>query len=319
MKRQHGATVWHRSVALPGTLLCTMSGMTALSPAPAPWDEAPKRAVQNKVANMLLNAGLTGRPTAPVAELLAPYAAQGAEEVAVMNFRRGLDEGCRVAARAVTMVAAPTGTVGIGGYYFSKYVHAGGVGIPDNLLVAPQVSASPALRVGRTIDRPDATVAEILGAVDGVHAALVVDCPRIGRSSEPSVLEAIADNAHAGHVVVSDLWLPPAGVDISDIVLDVEVGASTALHRVHPWASMHLVEALRRSIALFGPVLPGEILVVPGIGPALPFDPGATATVTVPGFGSVVATHAGGEYDEGFEPLTYAGVGHEFAARGRCG
>ncbi len=211
-----------------------MVAMTALSPAPAPWDEAPKQAAPwdeapkqaalRTVANMLFNAGLTGRPARAADELLAPYAEQGAEDVAVTNFRRGTDEGCRVAGRAVTVVDTPAGEVAVGGYYFGGAVHATGTGIPDTLLVRPRVSATLALRVGRRIDRPDVTVAEILGAVDGVHAALVVACPRVGEPAGSTVLECIADNAHAGHVVVSDTWIVPSGADPAGTLLDIEVG-----------------------------------------------------------------------------------------------
>src|SRR5690606_5200590 len=106
---------WHGRIASAARVVCTMVAMTALSPAPAPWDEAPKQAAPwdeapkqaapwdeapkqaalRTVANMLFNAGLTGRPARAADELLAPYAEQGAEDVAVTNFRRGTDEGCR--------------------------------------------------------------------------------------------------------------------------------------------------------------------------------------------------------------------------------
>lgn len=289
-----------------------MVAMTALSPgpapapAPAPWDEAPKRAALDMVANMLFNAGLTGRPARAADELLAPYAEQGSEDVAVTNFRRGTDEGCRVAGRAVTVVDSPAGEVAVGGYYFGGAVHATGTGIPDTLLVRPRVSATLALRVGRRIDRPDVTVAEVLGAVEGVHAALVVACPRIGEPAGSTVLECIADNAHAGHVVVSDTWIAPSGVDPTGTLLDLEVDGATALHRPHPSASLHLVSALGRAIALFGPVSVGEVLVLPSAGPALELGPGATAVLRSQVFGTVTVERAKGEYEDGFEPLTHA-------------
>lgn len=269
-----------------------------------PWDEAPKRAALATAANKLLNAGLTGRPVRGVEDLLAPYADEGAEAVALANLRRGAEEGCRVAGRAVTVVRTPQGPVGVGGYYFSSAVHADGAGIPENHLVRPRVSASLALRVGRVIGHSDVTVAEILAAVDGVHAALVVGCRRVGEAGASTLLECIADNAHAGHVVLSDRWTAPAGADLGAEVLPLTVGAARSVHRLHPHASLHLVRALRRSIALAGPVQPGEVLVLPGSGAALDLGPGARATLRS-SLGRLSVTHAAGAYDEGFEPLTH--------------
>ncbi|MEU5840846.1 hypothetical protein [Rhodococcus sp. NPDC047139] len=282
--------------------------MTTLSP--APWDEAPKLAALGMVANMLFNAGLTGRPARAADAVLAPYAEQGAEYVAVTNFRRGVEEGCRVAGRGVTVIDTPDGEVAVGGYYFGGSVHATGTGIPDTLLVRPQVSATLALRVGRKIDRPDATVAEILGAVEGVHAALVVRCPRVGGPAGPSVLECIADNAHAGHVAISDTWIAPSGTDLAETVLDVEVGDARASYCPHPSASLHLVSVLRRSVELFGPVSVGEVLVLPETGPAHELGPGARAVLRSTVFGTVAVVRAEAEYEVGFEPLTHA-HGHQ--------
>ncbi|WP_241385608.1 hypothetical protein [Rhodococcus sp. CH91] len=283
--------------------------MTAPPPAPAPWDEAPKRAALDKVANMLANAGLTGRPALAADALLVPYARPGAEEVAAINFRRGVQEGCRVVGRAVTVLDTSAGEVGVGGYYFGGSLHATGTGIPDTLLVRPQLSAALALRVGTTLDRSDITIAEVLGSVEGVHAVLVVDCPRVGGPDGSTLLECIADNAHAGHIVLSDTWITPEGADFANIVLDVGTGDTVASYRPHPRASLHLVSALRRSIALFGPVSPGEMLVMPTAGQVLELAPGATARMDSALFGTVSVARAEGEYDDGFEPLRHANDG----------
>lgn len=272
--------------------------------APEPWDEAPKRAALARVANMLHNADLTGRPSPGVDDLLEPYAVQGAEDVARLNLDRAQEEGRRIAGRAVTPLDGANVTLAVGGHYASIGVHASGAAIPDNMLVQPHVAAALALRIGRELDRPDVTVAELLSAVDGVHAAVVVQCQRVGVPGRSTLLECIADNAHAGHVVLSDGWLIPGGRDLGSIELSLDVDGLRSAWAVPAGVLGLVVQALQGSIALFGAVSVGEVVAVPTTGPATPFPPRAVASLDAAGLGEVRVSHAPGEYEEGFEPLT---------------
>lgn len=272
---------------------------------PEPWDEAPKRAALARVANMLHNADLTGRPSPGLDDLLAPYAVQGAEDVVRLNLDRAQEEGRRIAGRAVMPFDGADSTFAVGGHYASVGVHASGAAIPNNMLVQPHVTAGLALRIGRELDRPDVTVAELAAAVDGVHAAVVVQCQRVGVPGRSTLLECVADNAHAGHVVLSDSWLTPGGIDLRSIELTLNVDGVLSARTLPEGVLGIVVQALRRSIALFGAVSVGEVVVAPATGPATPFPPRAVASLDAAGLGSVHVSHAPAEYEEGFEPLTH--------------
>ncbi|MFE9922881.1 hypothetical protein ACFYQA_15245 [Streptomyces sp. NPDC005774] len=273
---------------------------------PPPWDETRKHADLERAANMLINADLTGRPARGVTALLEPYAEQDAETVAALNFRRAMDEGCRVAGRAVSLPESPDGAVAVGGYYLSSSVHGSGAVIPSNQLVQPLVTGAFAIRIGTPLQHLDITVPEIHAAAARTYAALVVNSRRTVVDEPSTTLERIADNAHAGHVVVSDTWLAPTGVDLALIGLDLATDTAAGRFGLPAGTWTQLAHALRRSIALFGPVQPGEVVVLPCEGRALELAPDATATLTAGPFGTVRVSHGQGSYEEGFEPLTPA-------------
>ncbi|CAM5302036.1 hypothetical protein SHIRM173S_00936 [Streptomyces hirsutus] len=96
-----------------------------------------------------------------------------------------------------------------------------------------------------------------------MYAALAVNSRRTVIDEPSTTLERIADNAHAGHVVVSDTWLAPTGVDLALIGLDLATDTAAGTFVAACGDVDELAHALRRSIALFGPVQPGEVVVLP--------------------------------------------------------
>lgn len=272
--------------------------------APEPWDEAPKFQVLNRVANMLLNADLSGRPTRGVHDLLERYQEPGASYVAAANFAHATAEGGRVGGRAVHQHSQAEA---VGGYYLASTIHPSGVSVATNYLVQPYVSAAIAMRFGSQVSRTDATFAEILSAIDAVHGALVVSSQRTSAPLASTNLEAIADNAHAGHLVLSSGFhlietVALEGLSfVAEVRSDGETTHSDFTVGLDRWPSW--VSAVRQSVAAYGAIEPGEVVVVPLAGRPLDFPAGSTAEVTSPIFGTVSAKHISGEYDEGFEPL----------------
>lgn len=275
-----------------------------------PWDEAPKRAALARAANVLFNADLSGRPAASLAAALRPHAVEGAEDVAALNFARAREEGCRVAGRVVTLLDTLGAATPVGGHLLSSHVHATTTGLAENHLVQPQVQATLALRITSPLALRDLTVGDLLEATGAVHTAIAVRCSRVTLAEAPDLLTAIADNAHAGHVVVSDGFTAPGDPALWEAACSLEVAHVTgATHTssgpIAPGALAAAVTALRSSVRLAGPVQRGEFVVLPATGAWLDLPPGATAEAAGPG-GPVRTRHLPGAYDEGFEPIVRA-------------
>jgi hypothetical protein len=103
--------------------------------------------------------------------------------------------------------------------------------------------------------------------------------------------------------VVSNRWVAPVDHDW-DAPHELVVDGARRVQHLSPAAWFLLTRALRQSVRLYGPVRAGEVIALPFEGEAVDFPPGVVAKVRTPRGGDCTASHAAGEYDEGFEPVT---------------
>lgn len=306
-------------VSLRGTHTChfrrkywSMSGMPETTIAMRPWDEGPKYAALSAAANVLYNAQLSGRPRRAIHDTIAPYSHEGSEEVLRINFLRGIAEGRRLAGRVSQVHRHGETGANVHGYLFSDAIHANGQDIPSNHMVVPSVSPVIVLAVTAPLTSWDVNVAELLAACGSVHAGLIVHSQRSGDGGGVSTLECQADNAHAAHVALTSRHLPTQGLNFDGLSATVTVTAPGGFAEpqsfaFNPYALMHLTASVRKSIALLGPVLPGEILVTPPMGQPQDLPPSSTATATFEQFGVVHIRHSEAEFEEGFLPMNSVG------------
>ncbi len=169
----------------------------------------------------------------------------------------------------------------------SMLVPAGQPVVLDDM-IQPRVEPELALLIGRSIP-PDASVADVLAAVDAVYPAIeVVD----SRYSEPfRLVDSVADNAGAARAVLSTRPRRPA--ELADLhvlgcVFHFPGGYDTAAGGAamgHPAAA---VRWLAGALAARGERLePGSIVLTGGLTAAVPLRPDGPVCVEFDGLGSV--------------------------------
>lgn len=270
-----------------------------------PWDERPKFEALTAAANVLYNSQLSGRDRPAIHEQIARYSDEGAAEILLKNYHRGLAEGRRLAARVSRIHPSGRNTFG---YLYSDSIHGSGQAIPSNHMVNPLVTPVLALSVQRPLRQPDVNAAQLLSSCDSVFFGLLVSSQRSAPYEEVSLLECQADNAQISHLVIAPRHqrLQDFDFDTHTATLttrDGDAQGSPTQFGVDFNALAHLTESVRRSIDLLGAIEAGELLVLHGSGRPVPFPLDTVASAQADHFGTVHLEHASAEFEEGFIPM----------------
>lgn len=270
-----------------------------------PWDERPKLEALTAAANVLYNSQLAGRARASIHEQIARYSDEGAAEILLKNYHRGVSEGRRLAARVSRIHASGRNTFG---YLHSDSIHGSGQAIPSNHMVNPLVAPVLALSVQRPLREPDVNAAQILASCDSVFFGLLVSSQRSAQFEEISLLECQADNAQVSHLAIAPRHHRLQGFDFDAHV--ATLGSPTQdSQRAQPTFSIasnalaQLTESVRKSIDHLGAIETGELLVLPGAGQPVQFPLDSVASAHAESFGTVRLHHASPEFEEGFIPM----------------
>lgn len=159
------------------------------------------------------------------------------------------------------------------------------------------LEAEVAMVVGRDIPCDHGTPEdEVLAAMEGLAAAIEVVEPRILEWPNIPPLAALADFQANGETVISEVGSPATGVNVEDLTVTFEMG--TVHVEVHgqnyPGQDMNRLPTwLVNHMAGWGPELAdrglkaGDVIITGSWVGVIPAEAGETATVTIPGIGSV--------------------------------
>jgi len=166
------------------------------------------------------------------------------------------------------------------------------------------LEAEVAMVVGRDIPCDHGTPeAEVLEAMEGLAAAIEVVEPRIAEWPEVPPMAALADFQANGATVVSAVGCPATGVQVEDLVVTFEMGpVHVEVHgQNYPGQDMNRLPTwLVNHMAAWGPDLAarglrkGDVIITGSWIGVVPAEAGETATLTIPGIGSVSVEIAAG-------------------------
>ncbi len=159
------------------------------------------------------------------------------------------------------------------------------------------LEAEVAMVVGRDIACDHGTPEEeVLAAMEGLAAAIEVVEPRILEWPNIPPLAAMADFQANGATVVSAVGSPATGVNVEDLTVTFEMGPVhvEVQGRNYPGQDMNRLPTwLVNHMAGWGPELAerglktGDVIITGSWVGVIPAEAGETATVTIPGVGSV--------------------------------
>ncbi|WP_214104689.1 2-keto-4-pentenoate hydratase [Acrocarpospora catenulata] len=254
-----------------------------------------QRSEHLKAADRLLAAATSGRPCAPVRDLIGT-AAEG-YAVQEINTRRALAEGRRPVGRKIGITnPAVQRQFGIDqpdfGVLFADMCHPEGLPIPYGRFLQPRAEAEIALVIGTDLVGGPFTVADVIRAVEFLLPAVEIVDSRI-TDWDITLADTIADNASSGGFVLGNSPVALSGLDLRTAAMRMtrdgaEVSSGTGADCLgHPLnAATWLANTLGGTDF---PLRAGDIVLTGALGPVVPVAPGNVFEARIEGVGSVTA------------------------------
>ncbi len=145
---------------------------------------------------------------------------------------------------------------------------------------------------------------DVLSAMEGLAAAIEVVDPRLAEWPEVPPLAALADFGANGSTIISAVGCPVDGVRVEDLRVTFEMGVvhvevagthypGQDMNRLPVWLANHMA-GWGGDLAARG-LKAGDVIITGSWIGVVPAEPGETATVTVPGVGTVSVEIADGD------------------------
>lgn len=220
-------------------------------------------------------AAASGRPCAPVRDLIGDSDQDAAYAVQSLGIRRRLDEGRRVVGRKIGLTS-PVVQAQLGvdtpdyGVLLDDMILADREPLDLGRFLQPRVEAEVAFVLGRDLDLPTATVADVLRATEFVLAAIEVVDSRVA-GWDITIADTVADNASSGAVVLGTVPRRLDGLDLTELGMSLERDAtpvSTGSGAACLGSPVIAVAWLAREVARRGqPLRAGEVILSGALGP----------------------------------------------------
>ena len=253
-----------------------------------------------QVADKIFEAHRTGKPCAPVRDLLPEGALDQAYAAQEINTQRGLDAGRRLVGRKIGLTSlAVQKQLGVDqpdyGMLFDDMAVPDGWEIGRKQLIQPKVEAEVAFVLERDLDHERLTIADVLRAVAFALPAIEVVDSRIA-DWKIGIIDTIADNASSGLYVLGatpkklkDLELRAAGMVMESAGEAISVGAGAACLGDPLSAVLWLAKTMAR---VGRPLKAGDTILSGALGPMAPVKWGDVFEARIEGLGSVRAAFA---------------------------
>ncbi len=260
-------------------------------------------ATVQKVADMLRLAQETATPCAPIRDMISAGGVDGAYAVQEANTKYWLSQGRRLVGRKAGLTSISVQKqLGVDqpdyGMLFADMDVPEGQPISLRKVLQPKVEAEIAMIIGRDLDQPDITMAEMICAIEYAVPAIEVVASRIA-NWDIRALDTIADNASAGVFV---LGAEPRKLENIDLRLcgmvmecrgeQLSVGAGVACLGNPVSAALWLAQVMAR---VGHPFREGDVILTGALGPMATVRADDVMEARINGLGSVRAIFEAGE------------------------
>lgn len=253
-----------------------------------------------KAADLLWQAAESRTACAPVRDLLADGWVEAAYAAQEINTQRSLAAGRRLVGRKIGLTSvAVQKQLGVDqpdyGMLFADMAMPDGLEIPTSRLIQPKAEAEVAFVLGRDLDDPQLTMADVLRAVEYALPALEIVDSRVADWGI-KILDTIADNASSGLYVLGNQPKRLTELDLRACGMVMEIGGepvSTGAGAAclgHPLnATLWLAQVMAR---VGRPLKAGDTVLSGALGPMVSVKPGNTVEARISGLGTVRALFA---------------------------
>lgn len=257
------------------------------------------KAIQ-QAAEQLRGAAASGKPVAPIRDLISAGGVDGAYAVQEINTRHALDSGRRLVGRKIGLTSlAVQRQLGVDqpdyGMLFSDMDVPEGIPISLDQVIQPKVEAEIAIVVGRDLPYPDLTTAEMIRAVEYVVPAIEIVDSRVA-NWDIRIWDTVADNASSGLFVLGAVPRKLEALDLREcgMVMEVKgepisVGAGIACLGSPITAALWLARVMAK---VGRPLLEGDVILSGALGPMAGIARGDVVEARINGVGTVRAAFA---------------------------
>lgn len=243
----------------------------------------------------LREAARLGKPLPPLRERLLPHGLALAYAVQQVNVRAAVALGRRVVGRKIGLTSrAVQAQLGVDqpdyGALLDDMALCDGDEVPLARVLQPKVEAEVAFVLGRDLDMPQATPADVMRAVEFVLPAIEVVGSRIA-NWDIRLLDTVADNASSGLFVVGNEPRQLEGLDLRRCGMvmkcrgdEVSTGTGAACLG-HPVNAV--VWLARKMVEMGEPLRAGDLVMSGALGPMARVGAGDVFEASISGLGSV--------------------------------
>jgi len=170
-----------------------------------------------------------------------------------------------------------------------EYPNDASVSISQANLIQPRAEGEIAFILKHELMGPGVTQADVLDATESVMACFEIVDSRI-RDWKIAIQDTIADNASCGVFVLGDRRVPPTGIDLANVRLDMKRNGELHSSGLGSAVQGHPAEAvawLANTLGSFGvPLRAGEIILSGSLVPLVPVQAGDHFELSVSDIGS---------------------------------
>ncbi|MDE0797685.1 MAG: fumarylacetoacetate hydrolase family protein [Alphaproteobacteria bacterium] len=256
--------------------------------------------VIQQAAEQLRGAATSGKPVAPVRDLISAGGVDAAYAVQEINTRHYVDSGRRLVGRKIGLTSLSVQRqLGVDqpdyGMLFADMDVPEGIPISLDQVIQPKVEAEIAIVIGRDLPHPDLTTAEMIRAVEYVVPAIEIVDSRVA-NWDIRIWDTVADNASSGLFVLGAVPRKLDGLDLREcgMVMEIKgepisVGAGIACLGSPITASLWLARVMAR---VGRPLLEGDVILSGALGPMAGVNRGDVVEARINGVGMVRAEFA---------------------------
>lgn len=255
-------------------------------------------AMIDAAARRLEEAARTGRPCAPVRDLIGESDINLAYEVQRRVLERRQSAGARVVGQKIGLTSpAVQGQLGVSQPDFGFLLEGMDVTeldeVPSGRLLQPKAEAEVAFVLDKDLDYSDLDAITVRAAVSYAVAAIEIVDSRI-RGWDIKITDTIADNASSGLYVLGSKRLPLTDFSPADVTMHLFIDYELVSEGSGSDCLGDPIEAmlwLARTAHAFGrPLRAGQVILSGALGPMVPAVPGSTIRAEISSLGSVAVT-----------------------------